>query len=147
MLHYCTLSMSLKQWMVPFSSFCQVYTWLVSYELLQCLPSLNLFADDHLQLCSPWINHGADDLGTYSSFSPGSTVHAKFKSLAIWETTSMTPPCALLQAESWTLQWCGKKKLTKFLLLQGIWWFSYFYKEDQCLSKWCVEGTWSTANG
>ncbi|THU71834.1 hypothetical protein C4D60_Mb04t05690 [Musa balbisiana] len=51
-------------------------------------------------LCSPWINHGADDLGTYSSFSPGSTVHAKFKSLAIWETTSMTPPCALLQAES-----------------------------------------------
>ncbi|CAL9050215.1 unnamed protein product, partial [Musa banksii] len=52
-------------------------------------------------LCSPWINHGEDDLGTYSSFSPGSTVHAKFKtSLAIWETTSMTPPLALLQAES-----------------------------------------------
>uniref|UniRef100_A0A804ILI0 Uncharacterized protein n=1 Tax=Musa acuminata subsp. malaccensis TaxID=214687 RepID=A0A804ILI0_MUSAM len=35
----------------------------------------------------------SDDLGTYSSFSPGSTVHAKFKtSLAIWETTSMTNP-------------------------------------------------------
>ncbi|CAL9084137.1 unnamed protein product [Musa textilis] len=45
-------------------------------------------------LCSPWINHGEDDLGTYSSFSPGSTVHAKFKtSLANWETTSMTPMC------------------------------------------------------
>ncbi|KAJ8485653.1 hypothetical protein OPV22_018138 [Ensete ventricosum] len=63
---------------------------------------------DGVSSAHPGFDHGEDDLGTYSSFSPGSTVHSKFKtSLANWETTSMTP--LFLQRASLSEQMmCGR---------------------------------------